>query len=497
MSQNEAGTLTCPSCYKITPDCTPSQLPRHIKKERDAMLVKTQEQLSSEDTCGSCEKKSVLEAFCEDCGSLICSACVDSHTRFKAMKGHTIVRLDQSCQSISKLPQCSIHSTESVRFYCSSCTCLVCSECISDHKEHKWELIKDAAESEKEEIIVVLPHVEDAITPITKAVEKVSSVIESVNAKREELKENIRETFDKIAEIVKKRRSELLEEVDKASLAKTTQLDMQREGLVKIKDALQLTIDTGTTVCSQYDSVELLAVKDYIEKASQSYIMEAQSAELSPVCISNLTWVADESMLESVRNYGEVKEDCDSVGLPGLGIKVEKEKEVPHLPRLGLGFEVEEDEERAFVRLTEPLKEVKKKHRVTKPKHVSSEKPIQHVMTVNNYFKADYCDSDEEEDSDRDEDLPKLRWIGGVSKEENRAKSWTTRNCKTKKDVSGQPLVQPTGMSFFGAVNNPERHSFQQPLGQPRSMFGNAQEFSSPKPQVFEQGIFIVKLNVC
>ncbi len=79
MSQNEAGTLTCPSCYKITPDCTPSQLPKRIKKERDAMLVKTQEQLSSEDTCGSCEEKSVLEAFCEDCASFICSGCVDNH----------------------------------------------------------------------------------------------------------------------------------------------------------------------------------------------------------------------------------------------------------------------------------------------------------------------------------------------------------------------------------------------------------------------------------
>ena len=94
--------------------------------------------------------------------------------------------------------------------------------------------------------------------------------------------------------------------MDKASLAKTTQLDMQREGLVKIKDALQLTLDTGTTVCSQYDSVEFLAVKDYIEKVSQSYIEEAQSAELSPVCCDDLTWAADESMLESLRNYGEV-----------------------------------------------------------------------------------------------------------------------------------------------------------------------------------------------
>ena len=121
-----------------------------------------------------------------------------------------------------------------------------------------------------------------------------------------ELEENVRETFNEIIDLANKRRSELLEEVDKASFAKTTQLDMQREGLVKIKDALHLTLDTGTTVCSQYDSVELLAVKDYIEKASQSYIEEAQSVELSPVCCNDFTWVADEIMIESLCNYGEV-----------------------------------------------------------------------------------------------------------------------------------------------------------------------------------------------
>ena len=182
----------------------------------------------------------------------------------------------------------------------------MCSECISDHKEHEWQPIEAAAESKKQEISSLLPSMESAITPITGAINEVDNITESVNTERYHLKENIRETFDKIIDIANKRRSELLEEVDKASLAITTQLDMQREGLVKIKDALQLTLDTGTTVCSQYDSVELLAVKDYIEKASQSYIEEAQSVELSPVCCNDLTWAGDESVLESLRNYGEV-----------------------------------------------------------------------------------------------------------------------------------------------------------------------------------------------
>ena len=66
------------------------------------MLVKTQEQLSSEDTCGSCEEKSVLEAFCEDCALLICFGCVNNK-RMKPLRLHTTVSL--KCIS-HKLPQC-------------------------------------------------------------------------------------------------------------------------------------------------------------------------------------------------------------------------------------------------------------------------------------------------------------------------------------------------------------------------------------------------------
>ena len=191
----------------------------------------------------------------------------------------------------------------------------MCSECISDHKENDkctWHQIKDAADLEKKKIESNISAVQNTIPHFVKKVDKIHRA--TVKSNTVSLKQKVDETFDEIIDTVKKRRSEVLEEVDKASLAMTTQLDKQREDLVKIKDAFQLTLDTGTTVCSQYDSVEFLAVKDYIEKASQSYMKEAQSAELSsPVCISNLTWVADEAMLESLRNYGEVKEECSQL----------------------------------------------------------------------------------------------------------------------------------------------------------------------------------------
>ena len=286
------------------------------------------QQASAEATCGSCEEVSVLEAYCHDCSSSICANCVDSHKKLKPLKRHKVVSLQSvrsSQRSITwKLSYCSRHDGETVRFYCFGCSSLICSECIKYHKKHKWEPLDVAAEAEKAEIKCLLPQMDDSISPITEAIQEVSSVIEDVAVNKDRLNKRITELFDKIAKVVAKRRQELLEEVDKSSLAKTTQLDIQKEGLEKIKNSLQLAIDTMTAACSEYDSVELLSVKYHVQHAAKECLEESNAVERSPVCASNLTFVADEKILETLSEFAEVEEsisttfDDDDDGLSDL-----------------------------------------------------------------------------------------------------------------------------------------------------------------------------------
>ena len=326
-SESEGSVLTCPSCYRTTTQPS-AQLPKHIKVEREAAVLKMKQQASAEATCGSCEEVYTLEAYCHDCSYSICANCVDSHKKLKPLKRHKVVSLQSvrsSQRSITwKLSYCSSHDGETVRFYCFGCSSLICSECIKYHKEHKWEPLDVAAEAEKAEIKCLIPQMDDSISPITEAIQEVSSVIEDVAVNKDRLNKRITELFHKIAKVIAKRRQELLEEVDKSSLAKTTQLDIQKEGLEKIKNSLQLAIDTMTAACSEYDSVELLSVKYHVQHAAKECLDKSKAVERSPVCASNLTFVGDEKILETLSEFAEVEEsisttsDDDDDGLSDL-----------------------------------------------------------------------------------------------------------------------------------------------------------------------------------
>ena len=89
-----------------------------------------------------------------------------------------------------------------MRFYCSSCTCLACSECISDHKEHdKWP-INDAADLEKKKIENdILPAVQNNIPHVVKKVDKIHRATVSVKSNTVSLKRKVDETFDEIIDI--------------------------------------------------------------------------------------------------------------------------------------------------------------------------------------------------------------------------------------------------------------------------------------------------------
>ena len=312
-SENE-GILTCPSCFYKTTTCQPSQLPRHLRIEREASLLKVEQQTSNETICGSCEGQNKLEAYCEDCVLTVCSDCISVHKKLKVTKGHKIVPFEaDKLMPVSTVVMCSQHSNETIKYYCIDCKTLVCSKCIIDHKEHNWERINEAFKREKTELQSLLPKAEEAISPILEAaVDAINSIIENTNDTRVRLKRKINEKFDEITETVKKRRDSLLCEVDGSSIVKTTRLDIQTEALEKIKSGLQLVLETGTAACDEYVDVEFLAIKDYIQRAFDTLIEESRSVSFQPECSDNLILQldADNFIIESISNVGKVTEFC-------------------------------------------------------------------------------------------------------------------------------------------------------------------------------------------
>lgn len=55
-----------------------------------------------------------------------------------------------------KAMNCQLHSDEALKFYCTTCSCLVCCDCvILSHSGHSYDRIKATAEKEKGDLLAV------------------------------------------------------------------------------------------------------------------------------------------------------------------------------------------------------------------------------------------------------------------------------------------------------------------------------------------------------
>ena len=306
-SQDE-GTITCPTCNKTSSCKPPAQLPRHLRIERDSTLSSIQ-QNPQETLCDGCDENNKAEAYCEDCRSPICSDCISSHQRMKAFKKHSVVSLTQSQPVAVKRVSCILHPEKAVKYYCSTCSCLVCSKCLFTHKEHEWCPLDNTKllKKEKDELQSVLPGVEEAISPIVKAAKNINDVVKCIRANKDRTKGEIDKTFKQIADAVENRRLELIQEVENSAIAKSTRLEIQKEGLDKISTGLQLASESGNTACKEYSSTEVLAVKGTIFKASNDLLQESRSIDLQPVSNVSLCVAIDNSQLiESISSLGSI-----------------------------------------------------------------------------------------------------------------------------------------------------------------------------------------------
>ena len=296
-SQDE-GTITCSTCNKTSSCKPPAQLPRHLRIERDSTLSSMQ-QNPQETLCDGCDENNKAEAYCEDCIYPICSDCIDIHKGLRVFKKHSVVSLTQSQSVAVKRVSCILHPQQAVKYYCSTCSCLVCSECLFTHKEHECGRIDNTKllKKEKDELQSVLPGVEEAISPIVKAAKNINDVVKRIRVNKDRAKGEIDKTFKQIADAVENRRLELIQEVENSAIAKSTRLEIQKKGFDKISTGLQLALESGNTACKEYSSTEVLAVKGTIFKASNDLLQESRSIDLQPVSNGSLSVAIDNTQL--------------------------------------------------------------------------------------------------------------------------------------------------------------------------------------------------------
>lgn len=128
----------------------------------------------------------------------------------------------------SSMITCLHHRGEEISLFCETCTELICIKCtVHLHNGHKYDLIRDAFQKTKEELIQTLEPAEVNLNQMKRAMSKYSKRDEQIAAQRSEIEGQIQSAISQLQEVLDSKKEDLLSKVQ--SLAETKQSSLKSE----------------------------------------------------------------------------------------------------------------------------------------------------------------------------------------------------------------------------------------------------------------------------
>ena len=157
--------------------------------------------------CGECPDGRGCSCFCVDCDDFLCSFCVQAHKRMKTLAKHKLIDV-KDLAIVKPTPEpttCASHPSLLVSMYCSTCSLLICTDCIArsvvlggtSHFRHTLHTLTA-------DTLISFEHkLDDLIQDTDKAVSQRVQRIDEINNAQETMKENpikLKQAIDEIAD---------------------------------------------------------------------------------------------------------------------------------------------------------------------------------------------------------------------------------------------------------------------------------------------------------
>lgn len=244
-SSNPIPRLKCPTCgqeFLVPPKGVVGFLDNQFVLENLGKLQRKQENVRR--SCTSCEDNSTASSFCLNCSDWLCDACVSAHQRVRVTKDHKIQSeaeyLENSESADAKPIFCFTHPTESLKLFCANCEKLTCRDCqLLEHKDHKYQFIKEAALSYKDNLRGQLNRLYEQAQPLTESIREVEKAAKGLQEREENIASEIKKSSEMLVKAVKQRESVLLTELKALVHFKHKLLSKQNKDLRLMQKILQ------------------------------------------------------------------------------------------------------------------------------------------------------------------------------------------------------------------------------------------------------------------
>lgn len=220
----------CANCYftDIKYQCIECESNQQIPKEGVSALptnfaiqkkleIKRREKLTP--SCQDCDKDEAI-SYCEECHLDLCSECTKYHKRSQRFSRHQLK--DIKVASIERYfldsRLCHQHH-ENLKYYCENCKVSVCNDCqlSSCHRGHQISLMSEVQQRIKNELSSNLEEAESVKTILNDYVKCGKDFCQEIEKENEKSIELVKEIFEEVREVFKKREEELIQQIHSES----------------------------------------------------------------------------------------------------------------------------------------------------------------------------------------------------------------------------------------------------------------------------------------
>lgn len=300
--------LPCPVCREVC-DLTETgvkglQTNFHLINlaERMDLLGRLDSSESNSLSCDSCESTKA-SFYCLECNTKICQKCQNDHKRFPTLRSHSIIPINEIKQAKyqqvlqnAKAPFCDIHPTENLRFYCTSCSKLICRDCtIVQHPKPDHDCVEASSQLDevKRDLLTLLNESSsDLKERVLQFIKTGKEGSEAVERDSTTLAKEVRSTYEKMMTEIEKHLRRQMEEIClDVTESKSFQLNMIDEKVNRASSwltRLENTREVTQKVINENNMWEILSMSHDLISAFQVLNFDAKELQWCESEVNNM-----------------------------------------------------------------------------------------------------------------------------------------------------------------------------------------------------------------
>ena len=226
-------------------------------------------------TCGNCKRISSNVHYCFECARFMCSECLNAHEIMRdAFEGHKVMPVkdfqDQDYEALLKRqPFCTkkYHERKITRFYCLQCQCCVCHLCIvTDHQSHKVQLLDEAADNEKENIMADAAESRTREKDLKETLQQFQNTANGLQENARIAKRGVSQVAEKMIAEIRERERKAIESIETTCVTRLQKINLTRQAIESLMKQNNKVADFAENLIQKSSSWDVMQNKPSLKQ---------------------------------------------------------------------------------------------------------------------------------------------------------------------------------------------------------------------------------------